>query len=76
MDTRAKPGCDDQFFSQAIRLFRALAQSFARELGPQGIHLAHVVVDGMIDGVFARSNFADVKASLARDEILKPDEIQ
>jgi NAD(P)-dependent dehydrogenase (short-subunit alcohol dehydrogenase family) len=28
---------------------RALAQSMARELGPKGIHVAHVVVDGMID---------------------------
>jgi NAD(P)-dependent dehydrogenase (short-subunit alcohol dehydrogenase family) len=27
---------------------RALAQSMARELGPQGIHVAHVVVDGSI----------------------------
>ena len=27
---------------------RALAQSMARELGPQGIHVAHVIVDGMI----------------------------
>ncbi|MBX3607650.1 MAG: SDR family NAD(P)-dependent oxidoreductase [Piscinibacter sp.] len=27
---------------------RALAQSMARELGPQGLHVAHVVVDGMI----------------------------
>jgi len=28
---------------------RALAQSMAREFGPQGIHVAHVVVDGQID---------------------------
>jgi NAD(P)-dependent dehydrogenase (short-subunit alcohol dehydrogenase family) len=28
---------------------RALAQSMARELGPKGIHVAHVIVDGMID---------------------------
>jgi len=28
---------------------RALAQSMARELRPQGIHVAHVIVDGMID---------------------------
>jgi NAD(P)-dependent dehydrogenase (short-subunit alcohol dehydrogenase family) len=28
---------------------RALAQSMARELGPQGIHVAHVIVDGQID---------------------------
>lgn len=26
-----------------------MAQSLAREFGPQGIHVAHVVVDGMID---------------------------
>ncbi|WP_437790343.1 SDR family NAD(P)-dependent oxidoreductase [Sorangium sp. So ce693] len=28
---------------------RALAQSLARELGPRGIHVAHVVIDGLID---------------------------
>src|SRR5262249_39611535 len=27
---------------------RALSQSMARELGPKGIHVAHVVLDGMI----------------------------
>ncbi len=29
---------------------RALAQSMARELGPKGLHVAHVIVDGMIAG--------------------------
>ncbi len=33
---------------------RALAQSLARELGPQGIHVAHVVIDGQIDSARAR----------------------
>ncbi len=28
---------------------RMLAQSMARELGPQGIHVAHTVIDGAID---------------------------
>lgn len=28
---------------------RALGQSLAREFGPQGVHVAHVVVDGVID---------------------------
>jgi len=28
---------------------RALAQSMARELGPQGIHVAHVIIDGQIN---------------------------
>ena len=28
---------------------RALAQSMAREFGPRGVHVAHVVIDGQID---------------------------
>jgi len=28
---------------------RALAQSMARELGPKGIHIAHVIIDGQIE---------------------------
>lgn len=28
---------------------RALAQSLAREFGPMGVHVAHVIVDGIID---------------------------
>lgn len=28
---------------------RALAQSMARELGPKGVHVAHVIIDGMIN---------------------------
>jgi hypothetical protein len=28
---------------------RALGQSLAREFGPQGVHVAHVIVDGLID---------------------------
>ena len=33
---------------------RALAQSTAREFGPRGIHVAHVVIDGRIDAPAAR----------------------
>ncbi|MBA3833635.1 MAG: SDR family NAD(P)-dependent oxidoreductase [Chthoniobacterales bacterium] len=36
-------------FSSAKFALRGLAQSLARELWPQGIHVAHVVVDGLID---------------------------
>lgn len=28
---------------------RALAQSIAREFGPQGVHVSHVIIDGIID---------------------------
>lgn len=62
-------------FSAAKHGLRAVAQSAARELGPQGIHVAHVVVDGAIDGVFARTNIADREERLAKDGILKPEDI-
>lgn len=62
-------------FAAAKAGLRAVAQSAARELAPKGIHVAHVVVDGAIDGVFTRSNRSDVEALLAEDRILKPDEI-
>jgi NADP-dependent 3-hydroxy acid dehydrogenase YdfG len=37
--------------------------------------VAHVVIDGAVDGVFIRSNRESVDDLLARDEILKPDDI-
>ncbi len=36
-------------FASAKFAQRGLAQALAREYGPQGIHVAHVVIDGMID---------------------------
>jgi NAD(P)-dependent dehydrogenase (short-subunit alcohol dehydrogenase family) len=36
-------------FSAAKFAARGLAESMARELGPEGIHVAHVVIDGQID---------------------------
>lgn len=39
-----------RFVNLAVGKFglRALAQSLARELGPQGVHVAHVIIDGQI----------------------------
>lgn len=39
------------FAAMAASMFarRALGQSLARELGPHGVHVAHAVVDGVID---------------------------
>ena len=62
-------------FASAKAGLRVLAQSAARELGPKGIHVAHIVVDGAIDGVFTRANRTDVETLLAQDRILKPDDI-
>jgi NAD(P)-dependent dehydrogenase (short-subunit alcohol dehydrogenase family) len=62
-------------FSGAKHALRALAQSMARELGPQGIHVAHVVIDGAIDTEFIRSNFPARAALKDQDGILSPDAI-
>lgn len=62
-------------FAAAKHGLRAVAESAARELGPKGVHVAHVVIDGMIDGVFARQIAPDAAERLAREEILDPEEI-
>jgi NAD(P)-dependent dehydrogenase (short-subunit alcohol dehydrogenase family) len=62
-------------FAGAKHALRALAQSMARELGPQGLHVAHVVIDGAVDGAFIRGLRPDAAAALARAEILDPAEI-
>ena len=62
-------------FAGAKHALRALAQSMARELGPQGIHVAHVIVDGAIDTAFIRDNFPERYALKDRDGILNPDHI-
>lgn len=62
-------------FSGAKHALRALSQSMARELGPQGIHVAHVVIDGAIDTEFIRSNFPQRAALKDQDGILSPDAI-
>jgi NAD(P)-dependent dehydrogenase (short-subunit alcohol dehydrogenase family) len=62
-------------FSGAKMALRALAQSMARELGPRGIHVAHVVVDGAIDTAFIRDNFPERYALKNQDGILNPEHI-
>ncbi len=63
-------------FAGAKHGLRALAQSMARELGPKNIHVAHVVIDGMIDTVFTRERFPDRYETLkAQEGLLNPDHI-
>jgi len=62
-------------FAAAKAGLRAIAQSAAREFAPKGIHVAHVVVDGAIDGVFTRANRSDAETLLSDDRILKPEQI-
>jgi NAD(P)-dependent dehydrogenase (short-subunit alcohol dehydrogenase family) len=62
-------------FAGAKHALRALAQSMARELGPEGIHVAHVVIDGAIDTPFIRENFPERYALRERGGILDPEAI-
>jgi NAD(P)-dependent dehydrogenase (short-subunit alcohol dehydrogenase family) len=62
-------------FAGAKAALRALAQSMARELGPRGIHVAHVVIDGAIDTEFIRSNVPERYALKDRQGILDPDHV-
>ena len=62
-------------FAGAKHALRALAQSMARELGPLGIHVAHVVIDGAIDTPFIRENFPERYALKEREGILDPEAI-
>jgi short-subunit dehydrogenase len=62
-------------FAGAKAGLRMLAQSMARELGPRGIHVAHVVVDGAIDTEFIRETYPERYALKAQDGILQPDHI-
>lgn len=36
-------------FASGKFALRALGQSLAREFGPKGIHVAHAIIDGVID---------------------------
>lgn len=62
-------------FAGAKHALRALAQSMARELGPQGIHVAQIIVDGAIDTAFIRENFPERYKLKERDGILNPEHI-
>jgi len=62
-------------FAGAKFALRALAQSMARELGPEGIHVAHVVIDGAIDTPFIRENFPERYRLKEQAGILDPEAI-
>ena len=62
-------------FAGAKHALRALAQSTARELGPEGIHVAHVVVDGAIDTPFIRDTFPERYKLKEKEGILDPEAI-
>jgi len=62
-------------FAAAKGGLRQVAQSMARELGPKNIHVAHVVIDGMIDNRRTRERMAERVKDLPPDGMLATDAI-
>ncbi len=62
-------------FAGGKAALRALAQSMAREFGPQGLHVAHVIVDGVIDSERVRTAQPERVATLGPQGLLEPDSI-
>ncbi len=62
-------------FAGGKHALRALAQSLARELGPKGIHVAHVVIDGAIDTEWTRKMFPEWFETRPADGVMQPDDL-
>jgi NAD(P)-dependent dehydrogenase (short-subunit alcohol dehydrogenase family) len=59
---------------------RAVAQSAARELGPQNIHVAHLIIDAGVDTQFVRDRIkADggeaALANVRPGELMRPESV-
>lgn len=62
-------------FAGGKHALRALAQTMARELGPKGIHVAHVVIDGPIDTKWTREFFPEQFEQRPADGVMQPAEL-
>ncbi len=62
-------------FGSAKAALRNMAQALAKDYGPKGVHVGHVVVDGAIDGARIRERFASYLDHLGEDGSLDPDAI-
>ncbi len=62
-------------FASAKAALRAVAAAFARELGPKGVHVAHIIIDGVIDGEMINKRAPDLKNKLGDSGMLNPDDI-
>jgi NAD(P)-dependent dehydrogenase (short-subunit alcohol dehydrogenase family) len=62
-------------FASAKAGLRSLAQSIAREFGPMGIHVAHIVIDGGIDGEKLNTAVPQLKIERGADGLLDIDAI-
>ena len=61
-------------FASAKFGLRAVAQSMARELGPRGIHVAHLIIDSGVDTAFVRERIR-ARGGEAAVENIQPDQL-
>lgn len=57
-------------FAAAKAALRGMAQALAKEAGPVGIHVGHVVIDGAINGDRIRTRAPDYAAKLGDDGLI------
>jgi NAD(P)-dependent dehydrogenase (short-subunit alcohol dehydrogenase family) len=62
-------------FASAKAALRAVAHGMAREFGPKGIHVGHVVIDGVINGDLVNTRYPQIKERLGDDGMLDPNAI-
>jgi NAD(P)-dependent dehydrogenase (short-subunit alcohol dehydrogenase family) len=60
-------------FNSAKAALRNMAQAMAKELGPQGLHVAHVVIDGGIDGDRLRTRRPDLVKQMGEERLIDLD---
>ncbi len=57
-------------FNSSKSALRIMAQAMAKECGPAGIHVGHVVVDGAVNGDKIRKGLPDIAAKLGEDGMI------
>jgi NAD(P)-dependent dehydrogenase (short-subunit alcohol dehydrogenase family) len=62
-------------FASAKAGLRAVAHGMAREFGHLGLHVGHIVIDGVIDGDQVNTRLPKIKQNLGEEGMLKPDDI-
>ena len=64
-------------FASAKFGLRALAQSAARELGPRGIHVAHLVIDAGVDTAWVRARISERSggAEIPPGRLMRPEAV-
>ena len=59
-------------FAAAKAALRATAAGLAREYGPKGVHVGHIIIDGGVEGAIRRKRLPKEKDSAGENELLDP----